>query len=166
MAKWRGRMILEPQKRISVKALTVWKISGAIKIVISWIFVGVAVYLLHIFNGPLWISLLLLGMELISTYFMIFLLPSLRWRRFRYDVRDEEIELQEGIFTIKRTLIPMIRVQHVDTIQGPILRKYQLASVIINTAATAHEIPALESSEAEELRRFISNLARVADEDV
>ena len=37
----------------------------------------------------------------------------------------------------------MIRVQHVDTVQGPILRKYQLASVIVNTAATAHEIPAL-----------------------
>ena len=76
------------------------------------------------------------------------------------------MELQEGIFIVKRTLIPMIRVQHVDTVQGPILRKYQLASVIINTAATSHEIPALEESEAEELRRLISNLARVADEDV
>jgi membrane protein YdbS with pleckstrin-like domain len=36
----------------------------------------------------------------------------------------------------------------------------------VNTAATAHEIPALEEEEAEELRRFISNLAKVADEDV
>jgi uncharacterized protein len=159
-------MILEPQKRISVKALSVWRISGSLKIFISWVLAGIAIYLLHIFNGPFWISLLLIGIELISTYFFIFLLPSLRWRRWRYDVREEEIELQEGIFVVKRTLIPMIRVQHVDTVQGPILRNYQLASVIINTAATSHEIPALESSEAEELRRFISNLARVADEDV
>lgn len=159
-------MILEPQKRISAKALTVWRISGAIKIVISWILAAVAIFLLHIFKGPFWISVLLIGIELISTYFIIFLFPSLRWRCWRYDVRDEEIELQEGIFIVKRTLVPMIRVQHVDTVQGPILRKYQLASVIINTAATAHEIPALEESEAEELRRFISNLARVADEDV
>jgi uncharacterized protein len=166
MVNWRGSMILEPQKRISVKALTVWRITGAIQIAISWILAGVVIYLLHIFNSPFWISLLLIAIELISTYFFIFLLPSLRWRRFRYDVREEEIELQEGIFIVKRTLIPMIRVQHVDTVQGPILRKYQLASVIINTAATAHEIPALKESEAEELRRFISNLARVADEDV
>jgi uncharacterized protein len=159
-------MILEPQKRISVKALTVWRISNTIKIGISWILAGIAVYLLHIFNGPFWIALIIIGIELISTYLIIFLLPSLRWRRFRYDVREEEIELQEGIFIVKRTLIPMIRVQHVDTVQGPVLRRYQLASVIINTAATSHEIPALEESEAEELRRFISNLARVADEDV
>ncbi|KGM46162.1 PH domain-containing protein [Neobacillus niacini] len=159
-------MILEPQKRISVKALTVWRISGAIKIAISWILAGVAIYLLHIFKGPFWISPLLIAIELISSYFIIYLLPSLRWKRWRYEVREEEIELQEGIFIVKRTLIPMVRVQHVDTVQGPILRNYQLASVIINTAATAHEIPALEESEAEELRRFISNLARVADEDV
>lgn len=159
-------MILEPQKRISAKALTVWKISGAIKIVISWILAGVAIFLLHIFNGPFWLSVLLIGIELISTYLFIFLLPSIKWRRWRYEVRDEEIELQEGIFIVKRTLIPMIRVQHVDTVQGPILRKYQLASVIINTAATSHEIPALEESEAEVLRHFISNLARVAVEDV
>lgn len=163
---WRGSMILEPQKRISAKALTVWKISGAIKIAISWILAGVAIFLLHIFNGPFWLSVLLIGIELISTYLFIFLLPSIKWRRWRYEVRDEEIELQEGIFIVKRTLIPMIRVQHVDTVQGPILRKYQLASVIINTAATSHEIPALEESEAEVLRHFISNLARVAVEDV
>ena len=161
-----GSMIKEPQKQISVKALTVWRISGVIKIIISWILAGVAIFLLHIFNGPVWVSVLLIGIELISTYLFIFLLPSLRWKRWRYDVREEEVELQEGIFIVKRTLIPMIRVQHVDTVQGPILRKYHLASVIINTAATAHEIPALEESEAEELRHFISNLARVADEDV
>jgi uncharacterized protein len=159
-------MIKEPQKQISVKALTVWRISGVIKIMISWILAGVAIFLIHIFNGPIWVSVLLIGIELISTYIFIFLLPSLRWKRWRYDVREEEVELQEGIFIVKRTLIPMIRVQHVDTVQGPILRKYHLASVIINTAATAHEIPALEESEAEELRHFISNLARVADEDV
>src|SRR5688500_4724849 len=105
MVNWRGSMILEPQKRISVKALTVWRITGAIQIAISWILAGVVIYLLHIFNSPFWISLLLIAIELISTYFVIFLLPSLRWRRFRYDVREEEIELQEGIFIVKRTLI-------------------------------------------------------------
>jgi uncharacterized protein len=159
-------MILEPQKRISEKALTVWRISGIITMVIGWSLTVTAIILLHIFNGPFWISLILIILDLIFTYITIFLLPPLRWRRWRYDVREEEIELQEGILIVKRTLIPMIRVQHVDTVQGPILRKYHLASVIVNTAATAHEIPALEESEAEELRRFISNLARVADEDV
>lgn len=56
--------------------------------------------------------------------------------------------------------------QHVDTHQGPILRKYKLATVTVSTAATVHEIPALDLEEAEELRFFISNLARVAVDDV
>ena len=97
---------------------------------------------------------------------MILLLPKLRWKRWRYEVREQEIELQHGVLIIKRTLIPMIRVQHVDTQQGPLLRKYQLSTVMISTAATVHEIPALDMHEAEELRRSISSLARVADEDV
>jgi len=70
------------------------------------------------------------------------------------------------LFVMKRTLIPMIRVQHVDSSQGPLLKKYKLASVTIFTAATVHEIPALDEGEAEELRYHISRLARVADEDV
>jgi uncharacterized protein len=159
-------MVLVPQKRISDKALTVWKISASINVIISWILAAAVIFFLHRFNVPFWISVILIVIELIFTYLNIFLFPALKWRRWRYEVREEEIELQEGIFIVKRTLIPMIRVQHVDTVQGPILRKYQLASVIVNTAATAHKIPALEESEAEELRHYISTLARVADEDV
>ena len=60
----------------------------------------------------------------------------------------------------------MVRVQHVDTEQGPLLRKYNLATVSISTAATVHQIPALDVEEAEEMRHAISSLARVAEDDV
>ena len=101
-------MILEPQKRISEKALTVWRFSAFFKVAISWILAAVVIFFLHRFNVPLWIIVLLIAVELIGTYFSIYLFPSLKWRRWRYDVREEEIELQEGIFIVKRTLIPMI----------------------------------------------------------
>jgi uncharacterized protein len=67
---------------------------------------------------------------------------------------------------VKRTLVPMVRVQHVDTVQGPLLRKYGLATITISTAATTHEIPALDMFEADNLRSSISALARVAEDDV
>jgi membrane protein YdbS with pleckstrin-like domain len=156
----------ELQKRISSRALTVWRISGGIKAVIGWIVTAGAITLLQLFNGPFWISMILSGLGIIFTYLLIVLFPTLRWRRWRYEVREEEIELQHGFFIRSRTLIPMVRVQHVETVQGPILRKYHLASVIVVTAATGHEIPALEENEAEELRSYISKLARVAEEDV
>ncbi|MDF2855208.1 MAG: rane-flanked domain protein [Neobacillus sp.] len=157
---------LEPKKRISAEALKVWKISGAISVIVTWSVAATAISIIHIFNWPIWIAIALIIIGLLELLLLVFVLPSLKWKRWRYEVREEEIELQRGILIQTRTLIPMIRVQHVDTVQGPLLRKYHLASVIINTAATAHEIPALEESEAEELRTFISNLARVADEDV
>ncbi|WP_066301709.1 PH domain-containing protein [Bacillus sp. FJAT-29937] len=159
-------MVLEPQRMISERGLTVWRISGAIHSFFSLLLAGGVIALTIIFNWPMWIIAIALILFAIDMYLVIMLIPTLRWKRWRYEVRENEIELQHGVFIIKRTLVPMIRVQHVDTRQGPILRKYRLATVAISTAATVHEIPALDMDEAEELRFFISKLARVADEDV
>ncbi|MGG0717838.1 PH domain-containing protein [Robertmurraya massiliosenegalensis] len=159
-------MLLQPQKRISERALPVWRITGAIYSFFMLLLCGGITGLTISFDWPKWIIAIAVFIFLIFSYLIIFMFPTLRWKRWRYEVREQEIELQQGIIIVRRTLVPMIRVQHVDTQQGPILRKYKLATVNISTAATTHEIPALELEEAEELRVFISRLARVADEDV
>lgn len=159
-------MVPEPQTRISERALVVWRISGAISSLFSGVVGGGIVTLGVLFDWPIWIIAGVIVLVLIYSYLNIFFIPKLRWKRWRYEVREQEIELKRGVFFIKRTLIPMVRVQHVDTQQGPLLRKYRLSTVMISTAATVHEIPALDMDEAEELRQSISRLARVADEDV
>ncbi|GLH62558.1 PH domain-containing protein [Parageobacillus sp. G301] len=156
----------EPRKRISERALSVWRIYGMIGLTVSFIVFAAIIILIIVFDGPKWIIPMLIIILIGEGYFFIFFIPALRWRRWRYEVREQEIEIQKGLFVVKRTLIPMIRVQHVDSSQGPLLKKYRLASVTISTAATVHEIPALDEEEAEELRYSISRLARVADEDV
>jgi uncharacterized protein len=159
-------MISELQTRISNRALTVWRISGVINTGIEWAIAALTILLLKIFKGPFWISVILIVLGILFTYLNIFLFPKLRWHRWSYEVREEEIELQHGIFFRTNRLIPMVRIQHVDTVQGPLLRKYNLASVVVATAASNHEIPALEEKEAEELRTYISKLARIAEDDV
>lgn len=159
-------MLAEPKKRISERALIVWRISGAITSALSLLIAGGIIVLTFIFDWPMWIGAAAIILFILTVIFTVFLFPKLRWKRWRYEVREQEIELQHGMFIITRTLVPMVRVQHVDTKQGPILRKYNLASVTISTAATVHEIPALDIEEAEEMRVSISKLARVADEDV
>lgn len=158
--------ISEPQKRISERALTVWKIAAGLHSLLVWILAGGLIAITMIFDFPNWIIGAAIAVAVVYSYLFIFLLPKLRWKRWRYEVREQEIELQYGVFIVKRTLIPMIRVQHVDTLQGPLLRKYGLSTVTVSTAATVHEIPALDMEEAESLRTSISRLARVADEDV
>ena len=159
-------MIAEPKNRISEKALVVWRISGALYSVIFLILAGGLTTLTILLHWPIWISAAAIILFILVLIFLSILFPKMRWKRWRYEVREQEVELQHGIFIITRTLVPMVRVQHVDTQQGPLLRKYNLASVTISTAATIHEIPALDIEEAEQMRVSISKLARVADEDV
>src|SRR5699024_12755787 len=104
--------------------------------------------------------------HLLDTYLLVFFVPKRVWRRWRYDLFEKAIYIQHGILIMSRTLVPMIRVQHVDTQQGPILKRFQLASVTISTAATTHEIPALSDEDASDLRDRISALARVDEDDV
>ncbi|RFU60654.1 PH domain-containing protein [Peribacillus glennii] len=157
---------MAPQKFISEKALKVWRLTGLFVSLISWAVSAGTIFLIVFFDWPRWIIAGIILLALVFTYADIYLVPLIRWKRWRYDVRESEIEIQSGLFVIRRTLVPMVRVQHVDTRQGPLLRKYGLASVQISTAATIHEIPALDLYEADKLRRYISAMASVVEEDV
>ncbi|WP_227396503.1 PH domain-containing protein [Jeotgalibacillus aurantiacus] len=156
----------EPKMRISERALTVWKLYGWISAIITTIIAAGVITLAVLFDWSVWFIVGGVVVPILEIILFVYVFPTLKWRRWRYEVREEEIELQHGIFIVKRTLVPMVRVQHVDTEQGPILRKYRLATISISTAATVHQIPALDINEADELRDSISALARVAEDDV
>ncbi|CDQ21191.1 hypothetical protein SAMN05192559_10629 [Halobacillus karajensis] len=156
----------QPTQRISLRALTLWRIYGVIQAgIILLLTIGLTVAIV-LWGWPWWLWLIGAGVFLIQFLIFVWLVPKLRWRRWRYDVREQEIDLQQGLFIVTRTLVPMVRVQHVDTEQGPLLRKFRLSTISISTAATIHKIPALDEQEAERLRQSISSLARVAEDDV
>jgi uncharacterized protein len=155
-----------PIHMISRDAIKAWRITAALYESITWVLTIVGLVLYIVIDFPLWIVLILGAVSIISTYIFVLLLPKLRWKRWRYEVFEKEIYIQHGIIVVSRTLIPMIRVQHVETEQGPILKKFDLASVSISTAATTHQIPALSNEDASDLRDKISALARVDEDDV
>ena len=90
--------------------------------------------------------------------------PELRWRRWRYEIREEEVDLMRGAFVVRRTIIPIRRVQHVDTESGPLQDSLGLAAVTFHTAAGGVAIPALLKSEAERVRGRVAELARTRDD--
>lgn len=92
------------------------------------------------------------------------LLPELRWRRWRYEVREEEVDLMRGAFVVRRTIIPIRRVQHVDTESGPLRDWLGLATVTFHTAAGGVAIPALLKTQAEGVRSRVAELARTRDD--
>lgn len=155
-----------PINTIARDAMKAWKITASIYVAILWLVVIAVAILTFIYEFSYWFVITAGVISAVCTYLFVFLLPKLRWRKWRYEIFDQEIYIQHGILIVARTLVPMIRVQHVDTKQGPILKKYDLASLTISTAATTHEIPALLEVDASELRDRISALARVDEDDV
>lgn len=155
-----------PKYQISQKALKVWKLSAIIQSLIFLAVSGGIAFAVYYFEWPIWIAIAVLGAWLIFSIIFIFITPKIQHRTWRYEVHENEIDIQSGLFVVKRVLVPMVRVQHVNTKQGPLLRKNDLATVTIHTAATIHEIPALDVIEADQLRDFISKLARVTEDDV
>ena len=147
----------EPARRLSPTARWLWRAQGLIA-------AGVALAVSAAMRsegpgGSLW---LLLPVAVFAVG--VVAIPELRWSRWRYEVRDEEIDLRHGTVTITRTLIPMLRVQHVDTTRGPLDQLLGLATVVVHTAAGRTTIPALDNEYAGRLRDQIATLARTADE--
>jgi uncharacterized protein len=121
----------------------------------------VLLVLARVFGDRLWSGLWLV--PLLGLLVLPASVSLIRWRRWRWDVGDAGIDIRHGTLTERRTLIPWIRVQHVDTRRGIVEQMFDLATVVVHTAAGAHEIPLLDSGEAEVLRERIGSLARRDD---
>jgi uncharacterized protein len=90
-------------------------------------------------------------------------IPRIRLARFRYEVREDEIDLRRGVLVQTRTLVPMVRVQHVDTRRTVVSQGFGLAAVVFHTAAGSNEIPALLEADAAAIRDRIADLARTPE---
>ncbi|MCY9187617.1 PH domain-containing protein [Bacillus mojavensis] len=156
----------QPKNQISPDGLKVWRLQEIMISAVCLLIVIAVAVLSYFFHWPYWISGVLCAVWLLGSVVTVYLIPKVRHKVWRYEVHENEIDIQSGIFVVTRVIVPMVRVQHVDTSQGPLLRKYNLATVKIFTAATVHSIPALEMKEADQLRDSISRLARVTDDDV
>jgi membrane protein YdbS with pleckstrin-like domain len=88
------------------------------------------------------------------------LIPFLRYRRWRYEIRRRDLFLSKGALFHVVTLIPFDRIQFVESRQGPLDRLFRLTSVLVYTAAgQAGSIPGLDPAEAESLREELSKVA-------
>ena len=153
-------------KHIDPRALPYWRIRGTISSAVIWLLTAAAFVLWQTLDFPLWLAVGATIFALACSITNIALIPTIRWNTWRYIIADQQIELRYGVLIRHHLIIPMVRVQHVDTEQGPLLKRFGLSTVTIATAAGRHEIPALADAVAEEVREKISILARVVDEDV
>jgi len=157
----RGARPAEPAQRLPASARAYWRTALAAQAVVP---VVVAMALAELWDGlgvPSWLPL---AVVLVLALAIVVVVPEVRWRRWRYEVREEEIDLRHGVWSVRRTLVPIRRVQHVDTRSSALQGWLDLATVSFHTAAGATEIPALTRDEAELVRRRVGELARTRDD--
>jgi membrane protein YdbS with pleckstrin-like domain len=153
-----------PRERLDPRALTLWRTSAAIDGAIFGAVAAGAGAVLWWQDFSRWLVVLPVLVVLAIAIPAAIWAPALRWRHWRYEVRELEVDLQHGWWTNTRTLVPMARIQHVDTKRSPLERRFGLASVVLYTAAGSREIPALALDVAGNVRTRIAALANVQEE--
>ncbi|SDC60399.1 PH domain-containing protein [Natrinema hispanicum] len=87
------------------------------------------------------------------------------WRRYgiwRFELRDDDLYIRRGVFTRTKTVVPFVRVQHVDSRRSPLERAVGLATVVVYTAGSRSSdvaIPGLTPARAEALQESLRRLA-------
>lgn len=92
----------------------------------------------------------------------------MRYRVWIYQVREDSLYLERGVVTHRRTHVPYVRIQHVDTSRGPLERWLGLSTLVVYTAGSRGadvSIPGLEPDEARDLQQRVKRLAIEAEGD-
>ena len=146
-------MSMEPTRPLDPRMVRVWRIHEVIALAVELV---IAVPLC-LFVPEFWVVLacaVVLAVQLVC----LVVVPRISYRRWRYEVTNTDVLVRSGLIVVTTSVIPMVRVQHVETTQGPILKANGLASVTITTAGSKFEIPGLASAEAETLRDQVAVL--------
>ena len=154
-----------PREKLDPNAKRIWIIGDLITfIILAVITFGIAWLVKWLLESSwMWVAiptLIILALGLAWTI----ITPSIRYNQWRFEIRDDEVDMLHGIVVKTRQIVPMSRIQHVDTTSGPIQRRYNLASVVFYTAAGSMMIPELSNARAASVRDQIAALAKVHDD--
>ncbi|WP_115862671.1 PH domain-containing protein [Halorussus litoreus] len=148
---------LNPRVRLA------WAI-GAV-VTAAFLGVGAAATDRFVLGVGLWIAVTVAGLALaLGLVFVV-----LRYRVWRFAVRDDDLYLERGVLTRVNTVVPYVRVQHVDTQRGPVERALGLSSVVVYTAGSRGAdvtVPGLTPERADDLQEQLRRLAIESEREI
>ncbi|NFT93340.1 hypothetical protein FDF86_13265 [Clostridium botulinum] len=101
--------------------------------------------------------LLAVGIIELLSIIDVILNPIIEYKTWVYELTSDKIDFTQGIFTKKRTIVPIIKIEHIKINRGPINSRLGLANIEIFTAGGSHEIPNIEVKVAEEIGEYLNN---------
>ena len=105
--------------------------------------------------APVLVALVALGGVVIA--------PNRVYRRLGYAIDDRLLRVVHGWLFHTDTIVPFVRVQHIDVTRGPIDKIFGTASLVVHTAGTHNSIvvlPGLARDRAADMRDTIRSSIR------
>ncbi len=91
------------------------------------------------------------------------LAPKRIYDRLRYDLTADQLRLVRGWLFHTDTIVPLVRVQHIDVTRSPLDKMFGTASLIVHTAGTHNSVvtvPGLAPERAAAMRDIIRDRVR------
>lgn len=84
-------------------------------------------------------------------------IPKFRFRRYKYLIEKDRIEIIEGVFFTSRTIVPIDRIHQLDIRTGPLDKFVGVAKVVVTTAGSSATFRFLEPERAQEVAMYLNN---------
>lgn len=84
--------------------------------------------------------------------------PERTYRRLKYRLTERLLQVMRGWLFHVDTVVPLVRVQHIDVTRGPLDKMFGTATLVVHTAGTHNSIvslPGLSPERAAEIRDTI-----------
>lgn len=127
----------DPVNSVDPRAKTLWRI-GPLVLGVLGLVAGIVVAV--VVDQARWIAVLAAVTVIVVTAAWATVVPQWRYRFHRWEVSDDAVYSQSGWFVRHRVIIPIARIQVVDTEAGPIEQFLGLATLTVTTASSAGTI--------------------------
>ncbi len=94
--------------------------------------------------------------------FLLVCYAVLRYRNWGFELKEDYLYIEHGVLKKVYSMVPYVRVQHIDTDRGPIERILGLSTLRVYTAGSKGadiKIPGLDREEAAELQKKLRDSA-------
>lgn len=111
---------------------------------------------------------LILAPALLLALWIAVFAPGRSWRRWGYAFSGSELHVEYGLFTRVHTIVPVLRVQHIDVAQDVLERLFGVARLIVHTAGSENNfvvLPGISRDTAEDIRDAIRERIGSAEHD-
>ncbi len=139
-------------EKLNRKIRTVWIIKSLLFVLVISTAIAVLPYQSLIFSIAFFL--------IFSTLMIVYNIK--RYELWSFEIKEDHVYIEKGVLVKIKSMIPFVRIQHVDSRRGILDRLFGLSRVVIFTAGSRGAdvvIPGLKPERAEEIQEHLKEVA-------